>query len=218
MCVADQSASNGRGVTAPPVARGPILVRGPLEMRAGWEVATRTSKAALTVGDVQAVVKVLVRAPAQGLVAAALPPLGRAERRGDALLIGSGPGEWLLLASGTSAQELSAQFLPAAGEEFVSWVDLTHGRALLRLSGADAARTLAKVCAVNFADSVNPNGSALRAPVASITTDIVRDDQADLRSYLMHCERSSGQFLFEALLDAGAEFKAEAVGSFGLGL
>jgi heterotetrameric sarcosine oxidase gamma subunit len=214
--VADQAASNGRGAVAAPVARGPILVRGPSELRAGWEVATRTSTAALTLGEVQAVVKVLVRAPAHGLVAAALPPLGRAERRGDALLIGSGPGEWLLLASGMTTQELVAQFLPAPGEEFVSSVDLTHGRALLRLSGADSARTLAKVCSVNLADSFCPDRSALRAPVASVTTDIVRDDRSSLRSYLVHCERSSGQFLFEALLDAGAEFGAEAVGLLGL--
>ena len=27
-----------------------------------------------------------------------------------------------------------------------------------------------------------------------------------MRSYLLHCERSSGQYLADSLLDAGAEF------------
>lgn len=39
---------------------------------------------------------------------------------------------------------------------------------------------------------------------------MIRDDQqgtaGPVRSYLLHCERSCGQYLFDALLDAGAEF------------
>jgi hypothetical protein len=43
--------------------------------------------------------------------------------------------------------------------------------------------------------------------VARVVTDVVRDDLLDgTRSYLLHCERSSGQYLAECLLDAGAEF------------
>jgi hypothetical protein len=43
--------------------------------------------------------------------------------------------------------------------------------------------------------------------VARVVTDVVRDDLPDgTRSYLVHCERSSGQYLAGCLLDAGAEF------------
>ena len=35
---------------------------------------------------------------------------------------------------------------------------------------------------------------------------MIRDDRDGVRSYLLHCERSSGQYLFDGLLDAGAEF------------
>ena len=39
---------------------------------------------------------------------------------------------------------------------------------------------------------------------------MIRDDQESpsgpVPSYLLHCERSYGQYLFDALLDAGAEF------------
>ena len=95
-------------------------------------------------------------------------------------------------------------------------IDITHGRALVRLTGADAARLLAKVCAIDLRKSKTPNGAAFRSSVAKLVTDVVRDDievQGQvLRSYLLHCERSSGQYFYDALLDAGREFGIEAAG------
>ena len=97
--------------------------------------------------------------------------------------------------------------------EMVSVIDLTHGRALLRLSGADGVGVLAKLCAIDLADTVTPNLSAFRSSVAKLVTDVVRDDLADgTRSYLLHCERSSGQHLFDCLIDAGAEFGIDIAG------
>jgi hypothetical protein len=46
-----------------------------------------------------------------------------------------------------------------------------------------------------------------------VVTDVVRDDRDGAASYLLHFERSSGQFLFDALLDAGREFDVD-VGGF----
>jgi sarcosine oxidase, subunit gamma len=40
----------------------------------------------------------------------------------------------------------------------------------------------------------------------------VRDDRGGEISYLLHCERSSGQYLFDALIDAGDEFGIEVDG------
>jgi heterotetrameric sarcosine oxidase gamma subunit len=92
----------------------------------------------------------------------------------------------------------------ASSGEFVTVVDLSHGRALLRLSGERSADLLPTVCAIDLADDAVPDGAALRTSVAKIVTDIVRDDQGAVPSYLLHCERSSGQYLAEVLLDAGA--------------
>ena len=47
--------------------------------------------------------------------------------------------------------------------------------------------------------------------MAKLVTDIVRDDQGGVLSYLLHCERSSGTYLFEALVDAGTEFGIESI-------
>ena len=57
-------------------------------------------------------------------------------------------------------------------------------------------------------------GNALA--VASVITDVVRDDVSGVRSYLLHCERSSGQYLWDALLDAGSRSAVEVTGFRGL--
>ena len=99
------------------------------------------------------------------------------------------------------------------GADFVSVIDLTHGRALVRLTGADAAAVLSKLCGIDLADEVTPNLTAFRSSVAKVVTDVVRDDVHGTRSYLLHCERSSGQYLLDVLVDAGAEFGLE-IGGF----
>ncbi len=51
-----------------------------------------------------------------------------------------------------------------------------------------------------------PDGAALRTAVAAVAIDVIRDDTGGTRSYLLHCERSVGQYLFDAIRRAGAEF------------
>jgi len=199
-----------------PVARSPIRAQDPVIVHAGWEVSTRRSRSALRLADLSPLSKVLVRAARSGRVAGRLGvPFGRAARdEHDTLVVGSGPGEWLLLAAVGTSAEVAAR-LDASDDALVSMLDLTHGRALMRLSGVAAAAVLAKVCPIDLAERVTPNGSAFRSSVAKLTTDVVRDDLGATSSYLLHCERSSGQYLFDALLDAGREAGIEPDG-FGL--
>ncbi len=88
----------------------------------------------------------------------------------------------------------------------MSVIDYTHSRALFRLTGAGAASTLEKVCNFDWSDAMTPDGAAMSASVAGVACDIIRDDAGGTRSYLIACDRSFGQYLFDALLDAGAEF------------
>ncbi len=191
-----------------PIARSPISPAPPVRVEAGWEVSGCRSGAALTITDCTPLAKVGVRAPASGAMAKALAvPFGRAARDAGALVAGSGPGEWLALAPpGTAGQVAAWLAETAAGsapEEFVTIIDLTHGRALVRVTGVAAAGLLALLCPADFDDEMTPGGAALRAPVAGIATDIIRDDAGSIPSYLLHCERSSGQYLFGALISAG---------------
>jgi sarcosine oxidase, subunit gamma len=203
-----------------PVARSPIRPAPPVTIAGGWEVSARPAAGDLTLTDCAPLTKVAVRGP----LGASLHgiPAGRAARTESGVLVaGSGPGEWLLLAApgtppgdlpGDLRGALSAASGPVAPGALVTAVDLTHGRALVRLTGAAAPGVLALVCGINLADDVTPDGSALRTAVAGVATDIIRDDRDGVPSYLLHCERSAGQYLFDCLLRAGAGHGIEIAG------
>ncbi len=200
-----------------PVARSPIAPPPPVLVLTGWEVSGRRAAAGLTLTDCTPLAKVQVRAPIGGRTAAELAvPFGRAARDPDGTLVaGSGPGEWLLLAAPGEGPALTARATGLAARcpgELVTATDITHGRALIRLNGSRGADVLAKVCGIDTGDDVTPDGAAFRTSVAAVATDVIRDDIGSERSYLLHCERSSGAYLFGALLTAGGEFGIEIDG------
>jgi len=199
-----------------PLARSAVRPPGPTQVMGGWEVSTRVSTSSLWLADVSPLAKVLVRAePGAGVAARLGVGHGRARRRADGVLVvGSGPGEWLLVGPPGSASLLAGEVEVERGEGFASVVDLTHGRALLRLTGPTAPMVLAKLCPVDLSDRVSPNLVAFRSFLANLATDVVRDDLDGSRSYLLHCERPSGQYLYDVLIDAGAEWGIEPTGVF----
>ena len=191
-----------------PIARSPIAQPEPVAAVAGWEVHTGRSTAALRLADHTPLAKVLVRAAPGGAVAAHLGvPFGRASRdRHGTLVVGCDPDGWLLIGPPGGEATIAERVRELADASPVTVLEIfSHGRALVRLTGADAPRLLAKVCAIDLDDRVTPDGAAFRSSVAKVATDVVRDDVSGERSYLLHCERSSGQYLFDALMDAGAE-------------
>ena len=196
-----------------PVARSPIQPSPPVTVEHGWEISARRTDAELRIMDCTPLAKVLVRASTNGEAARALSvPFGRAVRdEHGSLVVGSAPGEWLLISAPGTADEVVERLGSVVDEALVSVFDATHGRALLRISGQRAADLLSKVCAIDLSQQIAPNGAAFRSSVAKVVTDVVRDDR-DAPSYLLHCERSSGQYLFDALLDAGGEFGIQVEG------
>jgi heterotetrameric sarcosine oxidase gamma subunit len=152
--------------------------------------------------------KVLIHAEPHGPLADRLAvPFGRSRRDDDGtLILRVRPAQWLLFADSGKEQELVERWEAAAAEtgEFVSVIDVTSGRTVLRLTGESGPALLAKICALDL--EVASDGSALRSSVAKVNAEIVRDDAGGRRSYLLACERSYGQFLTEAINDAGEEF------------
>ena len=143
-------------------------------------------------------------------------PAKRAEdlRPQDVLMCRFGPSEWLAMATLDRRASMWGHLrtLAADADELVSLIDVTHGRVVLRLTGARAAITLSKICGIDLRDDVTPDGAALRTSVAALVTDIVRNDVDGQRSYLLGCEWSSGQYLWDAVLEAGAEFGIDVDG------
>ncbi len=197
-----------------PVARSPISQAPPVTMEHGWEISARRTGADLRIIDCTPLAKILVLAPTEGEVARFLGiPYGRAARdENGTLVVGSGPGEWLLLAQPGTSAAVAGRIEKISDENLTSVFDATHGRALMRITGARTSDLLAKVCGIDLSDEVTPDGAAFRSSVAKLVTDVVRDDRDGERSYLLHCERSSGQYLFDALIDAGDEFGIEVDG------
>lgn len=85
-------------------------------------------------------------------------------------------------------------------------VDLTHVRAMFRLTGDEAATVINRVCGLDLDDGMFPNGAAARTLFAGVATEIVRDDESEVPSYLLLPSRSFSTYLLEVILDAGAEF------------
>jgi heterotetrameric sarcosine oxidase gamma subunit len=206
----------GGWVSEEAVARSPVAPAPPVIVHNGWEVSGARATGEFTITDCCPLTKLQVRAPIGGQAAAVHGVrFGRAARDdAGTLVVGSGPGEWLLLAAPGRAADLGLDAIAAqAPEESVTWVDQTHGRALMRLSGQAGPRVLAKLCGVDLAEDITPDGAAFRTSVAALATDVIRDDlPGGTHSYLLHCERSSGQYLFDAMLRAGAEFGIEIDG------
>ena len=183
------------------VARSPITQAGPIEVAHGWVVSKKKSSAPLRLADLSQLAKIGVKSQ--------VPPFGisygRSARQGEWIVAGSGTDEWTLVGPIGKA-------LDVATSGFATVIDLTHGRALMRLTGPQSSPVLAKLCPIDLSDRMCPDGAAFRASVANVATDLIRNDHDGINSYLLHCERSSGQFLFDTVLDAGAEFGIEVDG------
>lgn len=164
--------------------------------------------------DWTALAKVLVRAGADGNLARHLRvDCGRAARDDhDTLVARFAPDEWLMFAAPGRARQLLDWLQGVPDDGLVSVVDLTSGRAVLRLTGDNGPDVLAKVCAVDAASP--PDGTAWRTLVAGVVTEVIRDDRAEpaRRSHLLACDWSYGAYLFDVLVDAGAEFGLQAGG------
>ena len=188
-----------------PLARSPIPTLAPTAIVAGWEVTDRSSDAPLRLADLSPLAKVHVRATEDGALAGVLEVAFLQATRDDhdVLVTGSGPGEWTLIGPAGTAVDIAGRLRALDLDERVTVVDLTHGRALVRLTGDDAPALLATVCAIDLDDHAMPDGTCLRTSVAKVVTDLVRDDRDGTRSYLLNCERSSGAYLAEQLMQVG---------------
>jgi heterotetrameric sarcosine oxidase gamma subunit len=212
-----------------PIARSPIKPAPPVGVVAGWEISSRRTSAPLRLIDCTPCRKTLICTNTESAAAHVLGvSRGRAIRDDSGRLVaGIVHEEWLVI--GSPGLSLPSHLTASAdgGPELVTIVDVTHARALIRIVGRESAKVMSKLCAIDFGDRTSPDNTALRTSMAGLAVEIVRSDVANsshgaappnamLRSYLVLCERSAGQYLFNILLDAGQEFGVDVEG-FGIG-
>lgn len=168
-----------------------------------------TSGAVLTLRDQSDMTKTVVRAAAGTSAEASLNSVafGHSTSNDGLIVAGTRPDEWMVLGA-ANAVEARLGGLPMEGH--VSVIDWTHGRAAFRLSGGSASSALEKICGMDWSDTMTPDGAVVSASVAGAGCDIVRNDASGSPSYLILCDRSFGQYLFDAILDACDEFGVSA--------
>ncbi len=198
---------------------------------AGWRVPERfgdgaaEERAALqgvALGDETPRAKLLVQgdeaarviAAATGLAAPGMGEVsgGRVTACGlrpDLLLVAAGPGEGEAL---LAALEKPADAAPG----LVTITDVTHGRCEYRIVGPRAPRLLSKVCGLDFDDSAFPDRRARETSVARVKALVVRSDAGELPAYRVLGGRAPGAYVWDVLMEAGAEFGIAPIGAAAL--
>ena len=98
---------------------------------------------------------------------------------------------------------------------FVTVVDQTSGLAGLLLVGPDSRKLLSKLCALPFGPSLEPKSFTLtdfpnhrvaQSSLAKVRILIVRNDRGDTPAFELFFERPYAEYVWESVMDAGAEF------------
>jgi sarcosine oxidase subunit gamma len=118
-------------------------------------------------------------------------------------LIGTAPGQWLAVAESKEARALPAM-LAAALKGDATVVDLSDGKAVLRVSGPRAREVLAKGCSLDLHPRVFKPGSAATTPVALIDCVIWQVDETP--TYDLAVASSYAESFWSWLTASAAEF------------
>ena len=198
---------------------------------AGWQVPERfgdgateerAARGGVALGDETPRAKLLVQgddaarviAAATGLAAPRVGEVsgGRVTACGlrpDLLLVAAGPGEGEGI---LKALEDTAARAPG----LVTVTDVTHGRFEYRIVGPQAPRLLSKVCGLDFDDSAFPDRRARETSVARVKALVVRADAGELPGFRLLGGRAPGAYVWDVLMEAGAEFDIAPIGAAAL--
>ncbi len=114
----------------------------------------------------------------------------------------SAPGEWLVV-TGLQTPELLQQSLAALLRETAHCVDQSHGRVLLRLSGANSRAILAKGIGIDLHPSAFVIGSSANVLCGHISINLALVDKNSFEIVVM---RSFAESLLHDLCEMGRAF------------
>ena len=112
-----------------------------------------------------------------------------------------GPAEWLHVAPGGDGWALETEIQRAVASAGGTAVDVSHGRAILRLTGAPVRTLLSEFCAIDLHPRGFPAGRSAQTLFGKMT--VLLHALADGASFEVYVSRSYADALAEAVL-AGA--------------
>lgn len=140
-----------------------------------------------------------------------------------------GPGEVALVANGGSPVRCcrltddSALFagaappaLPPATDACCHRTDLTSGRTIVAVAGPRSLDLLRAATQVDLRQRALPDRRCLQTSVARVPATVVRFDRSGVPVYEILVHRDFGEYLWDALLDAGAPVGVRPVGAAAL--
>ena len=94
--------------------------------------------------------------------------------------------------------------------------DVTHGRFEYRIVGPEAPRLLSKVCGLDFDDDAFPDRRCRETSVARVKALVVRADAGGLPAWRVLGGRAVGAYVWDILMEAGAELGIAPIGAAAL--
>jgi sarcosine oxidase subunit gamma len=82
----------------------------------------------------------------------------------------------------------------------------------LAITGSEAARMMAKLCAVDLHTDKFRNGCMAQTAVAKLNSIIIRQDLSDTLCFYLLCDATCVEYIWDCLLDAMNEFAGQAIG------
>ncbi len=123
--------------------------------------------------------------------------------RGDCFFVSTSPGRDIAV---------RRTLVDRASGRFVTVTNLTHAWSEIRVLGPSAPSLMSRVCGLDFTAAAFPDGAAKQTSVARTTQLVIRRDAAELPAFSVLGARSLAAYLWEILMEAGADLQIAPVG------
>ncbi|GEC10164.1 sarcosine oxidase subunit gamma [Streptomyces spinoverrucosus] len=176
--------------------------------------ATRTSGGAIRLAELPFLAQLNVRMDAKGAAAEAVGlaldlqlPLqpNTVVRAGELTALWLGPDEWLLVGPPGSERDLESRIRQAAGDEFVSVIDVSAQRTTLLVTGPRAHDLLAHGCSLDLHPRAFGPGRCAQTTLGRTQVVLVARDDPRAGFWVLVRSTFAG-YLADWLLDAATEY------------
>jgi sarcosine oxidase subunit alpha len=123
----------------------------------------------------------------------------------DAIVMGLASDDLLILTAPSQATS-TLQLLSKGTEECAHAVDVSSGLAGVKVAGPEAHRLLSAVTPLNISPSAFPDMTCAQGMAAEIHGTVLRHDIGGILSYDLYFGREFGEYMWDALVEAGEEY------------